>query len=398
MILRRLAAIGTVVALATVLASTSAEAAGPMWRIQPTGTPAGSKGGAALNAVSCPTATFCEAVGTFSNTVGTQVTLTEDWTPTAGWKFQQSPNAKNAFFDTLWGVSCLSATKCEAVGQYLNGSNGFFDTLAEVWNGHAWIVQPTPNPTGSQSNLLNSVSCASATFCEAVGDASPGGAGTSTLVENWNGTKWAVQKSANSKVPNNELEGVACPSITLCVAVGLVFNKDAGASLAEVLQKGIWQIQPTKDPTGSRLNGLFGVACVSTTSCEAVGQFKTTHVQPMADSWNGTAWKLQVVPNPNPTGQGDLQSVSCPPPPATAYCAAVGTYNSSTGVPVALAEQWTGTKWITQPAPNPANAKDTDLGSVSCMAQSAPVCVAVGAASNVPPPSIVPYTLAERYS
>jgi hypothetical protein len=41
--------------------------------------------------------------------------------------------------------------------------------LAEQWNGSAWTIQSTPNPTGSNQNELYAVSCASSTTCTAVG-------------------------------------------------------------------------------------------------------------------------------------------------------------------------------------------------------------------------------------
>jgi hypothetical protein len=44
----------------------------------------------------------------------------------------------------LYGVSCTSATACTAVGYYTN-SGGTDVTLAEGWNGTSWAIQVTPS-------------------------------------------------------------------------------------------------------------------------------------------------------------------------------------------------------------------------------------------------------------
>jgi hypothetical protein len=86
-----------------------------------------------LNAVSCPTASLCMAVGFFGPTVPTTHPYTEMWaqvrTPLRG--------------GVLSGVSCLRGPRCIAVGQA-----GGLDTrtVAEVWNGVRLSLTQTPNP------------------------------------------------------------------------------------------------------------------------------------------------------------------------------------------------------------------------------------------------------------
>src|SRR5690242_16138497 len=89
----------------------------------------------------------------------------------------------------LPGIWCTSSSSCEAVGRFDNG--GTTQTLAEVWNGSSWNIQPTPNPAGVTSSQLNDVSCISASRCEAVGQATSGG-NVQTLAEEWNGSSWAI--------------------------------------------------------------------------------------------------------------------------------------------------------------------------------------------------------------
>jgi hypothetical protein len=49
----------------------------------------------------------------------------------------------------LSGVSCASDKACTAVGDWMKAGTGKQVTLAEAWDGTAWTVQPTPNPTGA---------------------------------------------------------------------------------------------------------------------------------------------------------------------------------------------------------------------------------------------------------
>ncbi len=81
---------------------------------------------------------------------------------------QSVPVPTGAKASSFSGVSCSAATACEAVGSYVN-SGGTTVTLAESWNGTAWSIQSTPNPTGATSSSLSSVSCISSSACTAVG-------------------------------------------------------------------------------------------------------------------------------------------------------------------------------------------------------------------------------------
>ena len=123
--------------------------------------------GSRLQGVSCTSATACTAVGSYYNSAGERVTLAERWNGT-GWKIQSTPNPTGGQHNSLQGISCTSATACTAVGNYVN-SAGKLVTLAERWNGTAWTVQSTPNPSGAGGSYLKGVSCTSATACTAVG-------------------------------------------------------------------------------------------------------------------------------------------------------------------------------------------------------------------------------------
>ena len=136
-----------------------------------------------LESVSCPTTTFCIAVG---NGPGQ---LIDRWNGSV-WTIVST----TANFG-LDGVRCRSTTFCMAVGAQSAGANT--DTLAEKWNGATWSVLTTPNVSGSPGNVLLSVSCTGTTFCMAGGYAQGSGVTQDTLTEVWNGSTWAIAPSAS---------------------------------------------------------------------------------------------------------------------------------------------------------------------------------------------------------
>jgi hypothetical protein len=99
---------------------------------------------------------------------------------------------------------------------------GSSSVLAEKWNGSSWAVLPAPNVAGAPVNAFSDVACASDTACVAVGGSGPGivGAGNA-LAESWNGTAWTIQSTPQpSGTTQSEFFAVDCVSATACLAVG----------------------------------------------------------------------------------------------------------------------------------------------------------------------------------
>jgi hypothetical protein len=119
----------------------------------------------------------------------------------------------------LEGLSCVSASACTAVGYWQN-SSGNQSVLAERWNGTAWSVQPAPDP-GANGASLSAVSCVSASACTSVGFYDTNSGGQRTLAEVWDGTAWSVQPAASPANAGSQLNGVACRAPGTCTAVGV---------------------------------------------------------------------------------------------------------------------------------------------------------------------------------
>jgi hypothetical protein len=292
--------------------------------------------GGSLAGVSCVSHTSCQAVGYYIDPNGRPATLIESWNGNS-WTITPSPNG--ASYSALRGVSCVSATSCMAVGQ----DEGNDLTLVESWNGSAWTITPSPNGVGSfvgGGSDLRGVSCVSATSCQAVGYYGPAGPITDpsnidkTLVESWNGSAWTITPSPNiASNPNwinsDVLNAVSCVSATSCQAVGYSNDSHNSHTFTESWNGTAWTISPSAD-----YGPLFSVSCVSASSCMAVGNYVNAsgYPQTLIESWNGSAWTIS--PSVNPETFDYLYGVSCT---SATSCTAVGKD--------ALIESWNGSAW-----------------------------------------------------
>jgi len=92
-------------------------------------------------------------------------------------------------------------------------------TLAESWDGKTWSNVPSPN-NGSNRDELTGVSCVSSTFYQAVGQSSDGSGISQTLIESWTRKAGTISPSVNTGANGNWLSGISCVSATACKAVG----------------------------------------------------------------------------------------------------------------------------------------------------------------------------------
>jgi hypothetical protein len=291
-------------------------------------------------------------------------------------------------------VSCPSASDCVLAGDYSTSDSptGQGLPLAEAWNGHAWSPESVPTPAGGQFVELEGLSCASATRCVAVGEYEKTGLNGSMIAEVRNGSTWSAQTSFPLPSGGTEgqfLQGVWCVTASNCTAVGTYYTASDGRHpVAEHWNGHAWSPEAVPDPGKSQNSYLTGIACLSAGSCLATGYYFTTGTngvgKPFAARWNGHTWALLSTPLPAAaTNGGALESLSCP---SASDCTAVGSYfNKKTEGSYDLAEHWNGSTWAIQPAPSPATKSQVEdgLDGVSCL--SASRCTAVGFADDYAP-------------
>jgi hypothetical protein len=327
-----------------------------------------------LVSVSCPTATWCVAVGNSeTNPNGDEGTLAEAWDGTA-WRVQVTPNPGRTE-SSLAAVSCTSAKACTAVG-YADAmpkpNKGTSASLIERWNGLRWTVQGPSRPNVS----LNTVSCSSATFCIAIGNDRHG---PNRFEESWNGKRWTVRTAPLEPSPKPYqyyIGSLSCRSRWACTAVGgtqLGPNSGPNSSylpLAEYWNGQKWAIDAVPDPPRTRSSSLADVVCPAPAFCMAVGVVKVANrpYNTLAETLKAGKWT--ILPTPK-TGNSEFASVSCP---SERDCFAVGAYKTPRDTWASLVEHWDGTKWTLQSSPDPGG-----LSAVSCATKNA--CEAVGGVS-----------------
>jgi hypothetical protein len=219
---------------------------GTTWSLQ-------SVPGGPLTSVSCVSVRFCLAAGGDGHV--------DKWNGKS-WSAQ----ANTTGFTSLSSVACFSPGSCEAVGSGPSGG------AAERWNGTSWTAQAPPTPAGGSSLVLSAVSCAAAKSCEAVGSFTNSSFNVVTLAEAWNGTAWVVQ---NTPTPTASLSasliGVACTAANSCTAVGQNTGLFANVTIVEVWNGKTWTTRSTPgSPLGGQ-NTLSGVSCGASHACTVVG-------------------------------------------------------------------------------------------------------------------------------
>jgi hypothetical protein len=296
------------------------------------------------------------AVGANANTSNSVI---EQWNGRR-WAVVSNPNP-GTNDNQLWAVSCRLTNACIAVGQYGNIGSGD-QTLIESWDGTSWSVVPSPG-----TYQLRGVSCISPTACTAVGASLPGGT-NQTLIESWNGTTWSIVPSPNVGTSDNGLLSVSCGSVSSCTAVGNWHSTPSSnyQTLIESWNGTSWSVATSPSAPGN--NYLYGVSCVSGSSCTAVGESVNAPAvdQTLIEAWNGTTWSIVPSPNVGPNAN-DLRGVSCT---SVGSCIAAGSSGQ------ALIESGDGTSWSVTPSPFPRRSPTSAFEGVSCLSPTS--CAAVG--------------------
>jgi hypothetical protein len=331
----------------------------------------------------------------------------------ANWTIEPTPGPTEYAESALSGLSCVSTAACMAVGSDDMGRaapNSFElvnpGSFSERWDGTAWTVVPTPASAGANAALY-AISCATASFCVAVGQThSLGRTGfrasfaygpQRALIEVWNGAAWTVQPNPGAKVAASGLFGVSCPSASMCMAVGThAIGTHSVGPVVELWNGTSWRV--VNAPAASRTGTVtVAVSCASTSECMLVGWYNAnqgtgiTIGAPLAERWSGGQWSVQHPPGRQLYGP-DLRAISCT---SQSFCMATGVYALGNGsvVQSPFADRWNGSAW----AATGGLPKYGPLFGVSCVSRR--YCVAVGQFDPaLQPPSSATDALAEAWS
>jgi hypothetical protein len=261
--------------------------------------------GNGLVTLSCPTSTFCAAMGFNGQTepYGAYTAVLRNGKWTTQWFGSSGASS----------VSCASPASCWAV----DGAGLYH------WNGAGWTYSDAAN---SSVAGMNSISCPTTTFCAAVGY---GG-----VVTTFDGTTWQPQTLLGGDI---SFYSVSCPLATSCVATaytGQSYHFDGTGWTSQTSESSPTGAVTVSCATSSSCLGVnedgqawaydgsgwsvapsipgalkvFSVSCWAPDGCRASGIAKTY-------SWNGQVWS---EPEDADYNQGEVNAVSCP---TTAFCA-----------------------------------------------------------------------------
>jgi hypothetical protein len=304
-----------------------------------------------LFSVSCVTAASCVAVGQYYSG-NDSPTFVLRWDGVS-WTQMAAPSP-STIANRLSSVSCVSASSCVAVGAYFDG-NVVQRTFALHWDGTSWMQMTTPN-NGAAANSLFSVSCVSASSCIAAGLYDNGSGVYQTLVLRWDGVSWTPLTSPNNGSSDNGLMSVSCASSSSCVAVGYYVNGSGAYQTLVLSWDGVSWAQVNSPNGGTNYNQLSSVSCASESSCVAVGQSNNNDPsRTLVLRWDGVSWTLLASPNSG-SANNALDAVSCA---SESSCVAFGSFYDGDGVQRTLMLSLTG------PEPEPTTTTTTAAGQTT---------------------------------
>jgi Cutinase len=297
--------------------------------------------GVSINSVACPSAAFCAAVGTYTDSSGQQQGLLLTGSGSS-WKATQAPLPSNAAATPgpyLSSVACESAASCVAVGNYLDSSSRGQGLLI-TWSGTSWAPIESPAPGGAPGGAgLQSVAC-SASVCAAAGLYSDGSSAFGLLVSG-SGSTWTAAEAplpADAAAdPSPNITSMTCPAASTCVAVGS-YDASSGSTFTwqGLLLTGLgssWTAAKSPLPAGAADSpDLTSVACGSASACVVTGSYddssSTAHGVLLTGS--GSSWTIVSPPVPAnalPANQTEFFNASACPSAST--CVIAGEYTDS---------------------------------------------------------------------
>lgn len=225
--------------------------------------------------VSCSSPSFCVAIGNYTDTSGNTdpmlLTLSN-----GSWAAKQAPVPPNAASGKVsaWGgwnngyISCPSSSFCVAAGNYTDTS-GNSDGMLLTLSGGSWTAEQAPLPANAVSapnaTWLAGVSCVSASFCDAGGVYTASDGGEHNLLLTWRGQSWAASDHSGG----GGWGPVSCVSASFCAAV--VYGDGVVSEQGLTWTGGAWAAATFPSEPYAAYWSMLGLACSSTSFCVAVG-------------------------------------------------------------------------------------------------------------------------------
>ncbi len=183
-------------------------------------------------------------------------------------------------------------------------------------------------------------------------------------------------------ITETTLGTITCGSPDRCIAVGSTGSRyTIRVPYALHRGAGTWTASSPIPPIDNGDSFFTSLSCMAETRCVAVGAqevpapyfgAKSGGNRPLVETWNGHTWRIEKVPIPPATADGNLSSVGCVP----SACMAVGGFSNKSGNDRIMTEWWDGSSWTLGLPPRPRTMEDPSLAAVSCTSDTQ--CIAVG--------------------
>ena len=339
------AAVGAAIDNASISRAVAATWSGAGWDVQAVIGYTGLSQASALAGVSCPSPTFCTAVGWSRDGFGVDQAMVYRFDG-SGWGQVETTGPPLAH---LSSVACASDVACTAVGVQGVLPSVQQPVVATLQTG-TWDIRTLALGGSTTAGGLLGVSCPTEEDCTAVGFSVRKGV-TRPLVATRAAASWTM-----ASLPVNlhaqwasewpSLSSVSCTSVGSCAAVGS--SGGLPSASVEVLRRGSWRSPNLDDRTHSSTQSLLGVSCVVTTKdCTAVGSTGDTQKVAVA-SPHGGEWRMRTASNPDGPIETTLSDVSCASPTS---CVAVARSTNILGTNSAALDIYDGSSWTPTPLP-----------------------------------------------
>ena len=388
---------------------------GGVWTAQTEPLPAGISSDS-VQSISCPSATWCVAAGTYGSTSsgssGDLIATLANGTWTASPIPDSNLPVATGSTPELQSISCSSVGACVAVGSFDGPQNYTYPLVATLDAGTWSSAQPSVsqvNPPVGTDAALTEVSCTSDGFCAASGSYSGTDNHQDALVATRSAGTWSLLaapetglsparetgQTENVSGPIMDVNWVQCPAAGSCVAVGEYVDVNGGEdALAEVLSNGTWSARTLPvtglSPGASSVRQMTRVSCVTSSWCVAIGAYYdnsggTGFVHGMFETLSNGTWSATTAPvtglNPGPDATGASEFAIPVSPNAIACetagsCVSVGYYESVSGGIRGLIEtlgSTAGGYWLTTSAGNVYNFNAPWYGSEAGQKLASPV-------------------------
>ena len=286
-----------------------------------------------LTSVSCGGVGSCVAIDSIPQRVNRIAVLSN-----AHWSLVVAPTVwrdKAEYQGTdlvLHAVTCPTASYCLAIGGY---STNWTNAVA-VYSGGRW--EPTTLTTLSQYATPASVACSSSSFCVAAYWDSGAERDDFVVVQ---GTSLGAAQQGPVPAEDNSQSGASDPPSVACAAnqclSALEYYAPNGDRLAAVqdLNGSSWSVGSAPLPLPGNADSTAGsniavspeaVTCTNANYCVIVGAYAAPSLdetnEPFIDVWSGSQWTIAGVGEPtNGFPLNGLDAASCP---EAGWCVAIG--------------------------------------------------------------------------